>query len=100
LQAVDTVYADELSHLEHRHPKHRAIATKLDDGDYAGITLYIGLVSGEATDLNHLFGSCDAGEREVRAIAQLDHRLSLQPFCDARRTMHRDRTKCFFLAKI
>src|SRR5262249_46104042 len=100
LQAVDNDYANELSLLEHRDPKHRAIAKKLDAGDYAGITLYIGLVSGQGANMKDLFGLGDAGERDVWVIAQLDHRFSLQPFDDGRRTMHRDRTKGDFLAKI
>src|SRR5262249_56182042 len=67
--------------------------------DYAGITLHVGLVSRKVGNVEYVFGLCDAGEREVRMIAQLDHRFLLQVFDDGWRTMHCDRTKCISFAQ-
>jgi hypothetical protein len=49
--------------------------------------------------LDHLFVNSDAGERNARMVAQVDHWASLQPLDETRRTMHRDCTKGIILTK-
>jgi len=55
--------------LEHRHGDKAARAGGFDEGNDAGITLDIGLLSGEVGNVERLFGSGDAGERDVWVIA-------------------------------
>jgi len=54
--------------LEHRHGDKAARAGGFDEGDHAGIT-HIARLSGEVGNVERLFGSGDAGERDVWVIA-------------------------------
>src|SRR5262245_54003193 len=96
--AIDRDHTNQFPLLKHRHGKETAQAG-FDDGDYAGITLDIGLVRPEVRNLEHLFANGDAGERNARMVAQFEHWFSLQPLDETRRTMHRDRTKGIVLVK-
>jgi hypothetical protein len=94
LLTIDGDRTNQLSLLEHRHDDKAARASGFDKGDYAGITLDIGLLSGEVRNVEHLFGLGDAGEREEWMIAHLDHRFPLQPLDDRWRTVNRHCTEC------
>ncbi len=65
--------------FEHGHGKDTSRLRRLDERDGAEIALDIGLLLGEVGNMQHLFGSGDAGERNLRMpIAQLDHRFPPQ----------------------
>src|SRR5262249_56487081 len=77
LLAINADRSNELVFLEHRHPEPRARARQFDKANHEVIALDVSLLSREVVNVDYLLRSGDAGERDIRMIAYVNHRLSL-----------------------
>jgi hypothetical protein len=69
--------ADKLALLDHRYSHKGARAYNFDKGYDECVFPNIGLIGPEVRNMDNLFRSVEAVERDTRIIAQLDHRVPL-----------------------
>src|SRR5262249_60451181 len=77
LLAVDDNRSDQLPLLEHRHGEKSSCARQFDKGDHEVITFNVSLLSREVVNVDYIFRSGDAGERDIRMITYVNYRLAL-----------------------
>src|SRR5262249_58557593 len=77
-----------------------ASSRQFDKGDHEVIALDVSLLSREVVNVDYLFRSGDAGERDIRMIACVNYRLALPEFSvGSRRAVPCDCAKRIWLAK-